>query len=270
MNALFGSLPYCGAPPSPATLASRWNADPVLIVALVAGLAFALWRGDRPASGGRRWRERPWRLAALIAGWSVLALALTSPLCALSVALFSARIAQHLILMFVAAPLVVWAYAGPASADRPRAGGWAGSALAAGGFAAAIWFWHAPGPYAATFHGDLVYWTMHLTLLGAATGLWWSLIASPQRTPAAAVGIVAVTALQMGLLSALITFASHPFYTPHLLTTVRWGLTPLEDQQLGGALMWLPTGAILAGGLAVALVQVMQRPRAPVVSTSVL
>ncbi len=44
----------------------------------------------------------------------------------------------------------------------------------------------------------------------------------------------------MGFLGALITFASRPFYAPHLLTTAAWRLTPLQDQQLGGAIMWVP------------------------------
>ena len=34
----------------------------------------------------------------------------------------------------------------------------------------------------------------------------------------------------------------HPraFYAPHALTTMAWGLTPLQDQQLGGSIMWVP------------------------------
>jgi putative membrane protein len=46
--------------------------------------------------------------------------------------------------------------------------------------------------------------------------------------------------MQMGLLGAILTLAEHPLFAPHLLTTQAWGLTPLEDQQLGGALMWVP------------------------------
>jgi putative membrane protein len=50
--------------------------------------------------------------------------------------------------------------------------------------------------------------------------------------------------VQMGLLGALITFAGEPLYAPHLLTTAAWGLTPLEDQQLGGLIMWAPAAAV--------------------------
>jgi putative membrane protein len=51
----------------------------------------------------------------------------------------------------------------------------------------------------------------------------------------------------MGLLGALITFAERPVYAPHRLTTAAWGLTQLQDQQLGGAIMWVPgVGVFLA------------------------
>jgi putative membrane protein len=61
-----------------------------------------------------------------------------------------------------------------------------------------------------------------------------------------AVAASALTSLQMGLLGAILTFADRPLYTPHLLTTQAWGLTPLADQQLAGVIMWIPAGVILA------------------------
>ncbi len=46
--------------------------------------------------------------------------------------------------------------------------------------------------------------------------------------------------MQMGLLGAVLTFAGHPLFWPHLLTAPLWGLTALRDQQLGGVFMWVP------------------------------
>ena len=63
--------------------------------------------------------------------------------------------------------------------------------------------------------------------------------------------------VQMGLLGALITLAPRALYAPHALTTVAWGLSPLQDQQLGGAIMWIP-------GCIVFLVVAMLRLAAPV------
>jgi putative membrane protein len=46
--------------------------------------------------------------------------------------------------------------------------------------------------------------------------------------------------MQMGFLGALITLAPEPIYPPHALTAAAWGITPLQDQQLGGVIMWVP------------------------------
>ncbi|HEX6860755.1 MAG TPA: cytochrome c oxidase assembly protein [Caulobacteraceae bacterium] len=237
-----GIIPYCGSPPAPAELLSRWNLDPLLIGVLVAlgGLYVA---GKGP--GG-------WRRGAFAAGWLLTTLALISPLCPLSVSLFGARVGQHMILTLVAAPLV--ALGRPfetlrvilPGAQLGREGGRPITAALA--FAALVWFWHAPGPYTTTFLSTAVYWEMHITLFGAALWLWSELLSG--RAGAAGLGASVISMLQMGMLGALITLSPEAIYTPHALTTAAWGLSPLEDQQLGGALMWVPGGiAFLAASL---------------------
>lgn len=232
-------IPYCGLPPSPQTIWSSWNLDPVLIACLaVCAALYAL--GTFYSSRSKQFVPR-WRQALFYTGWAIAAVALISPLCPLSVSLFSARVSQHMVLALVAAPLV--------AAGRPLAIFGRGSRrsingkaplCAAGLFAAMIWFWHSPAPYAETFRNTAIYWCMHVTVFGSALWLWSSLIDS---APEAAVRVVfagLLSSLQMGFLGALITLAARPFYTPHLLTTAAWGLTPLQDQQLGGAIMWVP------------------------------
>lgn len=238
-------IPYCGPPPTPASLAGRWNLDPVLIAALI------LIAGWYLASSAR---EAPWRRAAFAAGWLAAAGALISPLCALGVALFSARVGQHMLLTALAAPLV--ALGRP---DRLLGRSAGAPVLAAGGFAAALWYWHAPGPYAATFGSALVYWTMHVTTFATALWLWTALISGASERLAGCAAAILITTLQMGLLGALITFAAAPLYLPQLLTTAAFGLTPLEDQQLGGVLMWVPAGLIFIGGLCLAFAEAMRR-----------
>lgn len=239
------SLPYCGAPPNPADLWGRWNLDPALIAALVVLLGLYLVGAAR---------EQAWRRRCFFAGWSIGVLALVGPLCALSVSLFSARVAQHMILILSAAPLV--------SLGRPMAATLQALRLptprpidrslpAAIGFTIALWFWHAPYPYAATFLSTPVYWTMHLTLIGAAIWLWSEILNS--RASFARAGAATLSMIQMGFLGALITLAERAAYAPHALTTAAWSLTPLEDQQLGGAIMWAPgTALFLAVGAAMA------------------
>ncbi len=225
----FADTPYCGAPPSPGGVA--WNPDPLLLSVLLLGLLLAR-RATRPG-GDKRW---------LLAGAATLALLLVSPLCNLSVALFSGRVAQHVLLLTVAAPMLAMA----APARRPVRV--RHLALAAGAFAVVLWLWHLPAPYALTFRSDLAYWAMQGSLLAAAAWLWQGLLRGAAQRPDAALLAGVATAAQMGALGALLTFAPRPLFAPHALTTMPWGLTPLEDQQLGGLLMWVP------GGLAFALV----------------
>lgn len=220
-------LPYCGTPPSPGELLGRFNLDPVLI-----GVLFALAAVHVASVSDRRGRSYA------LCGWLIATMAFISPLCALSVALFSARIAQHMILLLVAAPLIALGLPGRREA-APSEGNWALWA-AAGAFLVALWGWHMPTPYDATFTATSVYWMMHITLFGGAIVLWRELVNHPARHTAAALTVGLVTSMQMGLLGAVLTLARRPLFFPHLTTTQIWGLTPLQDQQLGGILMWVP------------------------------
>jgi putative membrane protein len=218
-------LPYCGSAPLPGELLARFNIDPFLIAALAAAAALQLW--NVPRLGGRQ-------VLCGCMGWSVAAAALLSPLCALSVALFSARIAQHMILVLIAAPLIA---AGMSS--RPVRGVWP-LWLSTVAFFVSLWFWHMPLPYDATFHSVAAYWCMHVTLFGSAIWFWHALThhARAHVVDAFAAGIL--TSIQMGLLGAFLSLANHALFRWHQLTTWAWHLTPLEDQQLGGVLMWVP------------------------------
>jgi putative membrane protein len=244
----FERLPYCGAAPAPDDLAGRWNLDPVLLTTLVA-VALLYGLGARRANLPQRSR----RYAAV--GWAIVALALISPLCPVSVALFSARVSQHMILTLVAAPLI--ALGAPLTAfaalRRPGAAPRPGMPLtAAVVFACLLWLWHAPMPYDATFHSTPLYWAMHLSLIGSAIWLWSALFAADSTRAVSAIGAALIGMTAMSLVGALITFSPRPLYVPHLLTTGLWGLTTLEDQQLGGAIMWVPGGLVfLAAAIAV-------------------
>jgi putative membrane protein len=244
---VFPYSPYCGAPPSPGELLQRWNLDPFLISVLALILAAYLLSG----------RSTPtWRRLSFCAGWLLGSLAVISPLCPLSVALFSARVGQHLILTSLVAPLIALGWrVRPTTMTSSR---WP-PILAAITFASLLWIWHSPAPYVATFTTDTVYWLMHLTTFGSAVWLWYEVFSAwGERIEAAAAAIV-LTILQMGLLGAVITFADRPLYAPHLYTAPLWGLSALEDQQLGGVLMWVPAGVILAAALAAGFTEALRR-----------
>lgn len=224
-------IPYCGAAPDPAEWLSRWNLDPVLL----AGLALA-------AAGWVAWRRRgAGRDGPAVAAFALAVLLFVSPLCALSSALFSARVVHHALLAAVMAPLLAWSL--PPSPARPPL---AAAVLVHG---LTFWIWHAPPAYAWALSNDAVYWLMQTSLLGTALAFWTAVRRAP--APAAAAGLLAMLVLT-GLLGALITFAGRPLYEPHLLTTAAWRLSPLADQQLAGLIMWAPmAGAYLLAALAI-------------------
>lgn len=242
-------IPYCGHPPVPGHV--TWNTDPVLIgVLLGIGLIYAI--GCRNARAPSR-RERFY----FVVGLATVSAALISPLCNLSVALFAARVTQHMILTLIAAPLIVLgrpdrALAGMMPLGKPW-GLFQRYAMAIGGaaFAIAMWTWHMPGPYDATLENNYVFWTMHITTFGAAMLLWYALLRQSRCYVGAALAVTVGTGMQMGLLGAVLTFAPTTMFAVHFATTWPWGLSQLQDQQLGGIIMWVPAGLLFtAYGLA--------------------
>jgi putative membrane protein len=218
--------PYCGAGPPPSQWLERWNFDPLLLLAFVGfTAAWYLTAG----------RSRRAHAAPFAAGIGVLLLLFVSPFCALTSALFAARAAHHAILIAVAAPLLAWSLPGLKTGPRLPIVGW--TVLQA----IVLWIWHVPALYAAALGSDAVYWLMQISLLVSALLFWVSV---RQAAVTAAVAALLATMVQMGLLGALITFAATPLYAPHLPTTAPWGLSPLEDQQLAGLIMWAPAAAL--------------------------
>lgn len=235
MDATRQWLPYCGAAPGPEVWLGRWNLDPVLGVALALS-ALALWWPS--AALGRLAGPRR---RALRSAWGLTALLYLSPLCALGSAFFTARVVHDMTLVFVLAPLLAlglrpWL-------ERLPVPTWTCTALAT----AVFWVWHAPTPYAAAMDSVQVFALMQFTLVGSALAFWEAI---RRARPAVAIAAVLASTVQMGLLGALITFAARPLYAPHWASTLGWGVSPLEDQQLAGIVMWAP-GSI--GYLAAAL-----------------
>lgn len=222
-------IPYCGSPPTPASL--HWNHAPVLTAALAGALAVQLLL---PVA-----RER--KLAASC-GWALLALCFLSPLCNLSVALFSARATQHAIIILLAAPLMA-----PPPAARARPERLPAANIA---FMVALWLWHMPSFLDATLQNNSVYWAMNACIVASAVWLWRETFGAGALH--ASIG-VAFTSIQMTMLGALLTFAAAPLYSVYAFTTAPWGLPQLGDQRLGGLIMWVPAGLLVVAYSAAAL-----------------
>ena len=264
-----------GQPLAPHDLWSAWSWEPLVVVPLllsawlyVRGVQ-ALWRNAGFGRGVARWE-----VAAFAAGWVTLALSLVSPLHRLGEVLFSAHMAQHEVLMVVAAPLLVlgrpvipflWALT---PAWRRVAGTWSATAAVSTTWrlatlplfawalhAVAIWLWHAPSLYQATLGNETVHTIQHLSFLGTSLLFWWAVLhrmGSRLARPAAVIYLF-TTAGHTSLLGALLTFSPRLWYPLYDATTTPWGLTPLEDQQLAGVIMWVPAGlSYLIAALALA------------------
>lgn len=208
---------------------------------------------------------RPWRAAAFATGIAALGLALLSPLDTLADALFSAHMAQHLVLIVVAPPLLLagrpyvalpWLL--PATWRRRGLGWWHHSLLdrsfrtaatplvAVALQSAALWTWHLPGLYTAALGHEWVHGLEHLSFLATAL-LFWSAVLAPgggRRHQAYPLRIVSVflVMLQGGALGALLMFSRQAWYPVHEAGAALRGMSLLEDQQLAGLIMWVPAG----------------------------
>jgi putative membrane protein len=240
------------------------------LVALLAASALAyalglkrLWR--RAGRGRGITVAQAGRFAA---GWLVLCAALLSPVDTLGAELFSAHMLQHELLMVAAAPLLVlsrpleaWTWALRPSWRRTLGGVarigvlrriWHKCTEPIGAWslhAVAIWVWHVPLFFAAALANEAVHIAQHTCFLGSALFFWWSVFGHAGRRGGASIASLFTTMLHTSLLAALLTFATKPWYA-HYAQASLFGLSPLEDQQLGGLLMWVPGGlAYLIAGL---------------------
>ncbi len=260
---------------SPQNVWAAWSLEPGVVVSLGL-MAWLYWSGIRRlwrnAGSGHGVRRREALFFGL--GWASLVLALVSPLHRLGEALFSAHMVQHELLMVVAAPLLVlgrpivallWSVplpwrraAGNITARSSVQRTWHLLTLPAVAWAVhavAIWLWHVPALFQATLDSDLIHTAQHLSFLGSALLFWWSLlrVREGRLGRPAAILYLFTTALHTSLLGVLLTFSDRVWYPLYQSSTAPWGLTPLEDQQLAGLIMWIPAGvAYLVAALAIA------------------
>lgn len=228
-----------------------------------------LWRQAGPGRGiARR------QVAAFAGGWLALAAALATPLDALGTRLFSAHMVQHELLMVVAAPLLVlgrplaawtWALAprhrrwlGPATRWRWFAAPWqwlTNPVSAWALHAMALWAWHVPSWFDAALHRESIHILQHASFLVTALLFWWTVLGGDPRSRRGGLALASLltTMIHTGALGALLTFAPTPWYPAYAGAGGAFGLSPVEDQQLGGLIMWVPGSfAYLLAGLALA------------------
>lgn len=263
------SGPGVGA--APGQVWSSWTLDPAIVVplAVVGGLYVVGARRLRRRLGeGRR---SPGRAVPFWLGWGSLVVALTSPLHDLGESLFFVHMLQHSIVLLVATPLLVlgrpgttlsWGLPGGLRRGVARCLRW-GPLLAVGRWlrapavawlvhAAVLWVWHAPVLYEATLSSDAVHAAQHTSFTIGGWLFWSGVLPAHRGRALGGLGIfyVFTTAVHASLLAALLTFAPVPLYPAYAGRGVPWGISLLEDQQIGGLVMWVPGGIIyLVAGL---------------------
>jgi putative membrane protein len=247
-----------GEPLEPHDLWTAWSFDPGIVLPLVLTAALYL-RGARIERGVTHAQQ-----GYFWAGWILLCIALLSPLHPLGEVLFSAHMAQHELLMVVVAPLLVLARPlvallwGLPFAWRRALGQWSKQHTVQGAWrffthpmtawwvhAGALWLWHIPRFFQATLDNDWIHSAQHVSFLGSALLFWWSLFYAHGKVRyGASVVYLFTTAMHTSILGALLAFSTIVWYPAYTATTPAWGLTPLEDQQVGGLIMWIPAGLV--------------------------
>lgn len=242
-----------------------WNPEPSVLAGCfvaLAGYGFAVrGRIDRAA-------------LRFLAAVAVVLVALVSPLDALADDyLFSAHMAQHLLLDLVAPALFVLGVS-PALARRMlrhRALAAIERRLRRPVMAwllgvGTLTIWHLPSLYDATLASETVHVLEHLSFLVTGTIFWWPALAPLAQLrlpPPVGLAYLVSAAMANGLLGILFTLSSTPWYQGYAhprdelgalaLIREQWGLSRLIDQQLGGALMWVLGSLVFLAAIVAAL-----------------
>lgn len=267
-------------PIGPSEVWGAWVFDPGLIV-LLGAAAFSYGLGvSRLWSAGRGRGLTHRRVASFYLGLLTLAIALMSPVDALSGSLFSAHMAQHLLLILVVAPLLVFGEPSEAmmlslpvptrrsvrELTRTRFPSKVGRILmnplvVVGLSAGVLWLWHLPSLYQAALGDQAVHVLEHTSFLVTSMLVWALVIGGPRRRRLDhGTGIVVIVAqlLQSTVLAAVLVFAGKALYPLNATGSEAWGLTPAEDQGLAGVIMWVPMGTIYLITIAVLFLRWMR------------
>ena len=261
---------------------SDWNVEPTIVVgllALVAGYLFLVRRRDsanarrsayaslsnpatvpianqRDAVASQSDNTGRGHTGAFIAGALVILIALGPPLDDWSDHyLLSAHMVQHLLLVLLAAPLLL--YGTPAWLLEPltrnrvtnTVGYWLTRPVVAYGLANAVFvLWHVPMFYDAALLSQPVHVFEHATLIGTALLAWWPVLGPLPQWPRLPLPLHSLYYFAMtlpgGIVGAFITFADPGLYSPYDTARRIFGIDLATDQQVAGLLMWVGVSVI--------------------------
>lgn len=239
-----------------------WTLDGSVTVPL--GLALALYMvgsirlRHRARRGHDLMARLSWRYAA---GWFLTAGAIVSPLHEAGQRSFAFHMTEHELLMLPAALLLVAARPGPVLLWglprflRKSIGSFARLSLwrhltdpitATAIQALAIWLWHVPGPFDLALQNEGWHIVQHLCFVVSALLFWWAMLHRASQALAAL--CLFLTSMIGAALGALMALSSSPWYAAYAtMGLTPFGLSPAEDQQFAGLIMWVPGGLFHLG-----------------------
>jgi cytochrome c oxidase assembly factor CtaG len=242
-----------------------WSFEPSVLLGLVIAAAIYVAGLREIARRGRPWRTVTRRRAvSFLLGLLAVLLALLSPIDTFADRLFALHMLQHLLLLMVAAPLLLLGKPLPVllvgaphgrvrrvarvHARTPWLHGLTRrltSPLVAWPlYVGDIWLWHMPALYQLALQHEGVHLLEHLCFLGTGLLFWWVVIEplpGPTRVHHGLRLLYAWAAvLPNTALGALFVFAGTPWYRFYAVQPRLFGTSVMDDQRLGGLIMWLP------------------------------
>jgi putative membrane protein len=235
------------------------------LAALAAVYEWCVVRGARSVGGteGRSRAQRTTHRAPFYLGLATIFFALNGWLHDLSdYYLFSAHMVQHLVLTLVAPPLLI---AGtPGWMLRPalrwsvaeRIARWLTKpAHCFAIFNIVLAGWHLPPVYNLAMAHHSVHIVQHLMFIAAAVLMWWPVMSPlpelPRLSYPAQMLYCFALSIPMSLVSVYIAYADALLYTAYAASPRLWGITPMQDQLIGGLVMWIPGGLFFFGVMSV-------------------
>jgi putative membrane protein len=230
---------------------SEWVGHPSIVLGLSGLLAVYVLAARKRASGRRGEPVTTRQVSFFGAGLLIIYVSLASPLHDLSERyLFTAHMVQHLLLTLVAPPLILlgtpgWMFS---PVFRPRLSrelaAWLTRPLVAFVlFNLAFAMSHLPAVYELTLRSHGAHVAEHLIFMGTAVLMWWPILSPSAELPRIAYPLqilyVFFQTMPGSAVGALITLSEQPLYRTYAEAPRIVDISPLVDQQIGGALMWV-------------------------------
>lgn len=230
-----------------------WSLHPSVLIGTGLLGALYVW-GIGPLRWKMGWEPAvpAWRVACFMAGLAVLLVSLDGPIHDLSdYYLFWVHMAQHLLLTLVLPPLLIAGTPGwllsPLLRRAPvrAAARFLTHPVVAGLlFTITIAVWHTTQAYDLMMRDHDVHVVTHLLFMVTAVIMWWPVMSPSPEVPPLGLGLrmlyLFLVSIPMQIVAAIITLADSVLYVWYAAAPRTWGLSALDDQKIGGLLMWIP------------------------------